>query len=90
MQSAYDVRAYIDETYDETELFVEVNEITNETPYENCIKVVYFMMTTLTSVGFGDFRPHNTYERILCIIIFLFVMTAFSGLTGYMTDLLAQ
>ena len=48
------------------------------------------MMTTLTSVGFGDIRPYNTYERILCIIIFLFVLTAFSGVTGYMQDLLAH
>ena len=30
----------------------------------------YFSVTTLSSVGFGDICPTNSYERLLCILVF--------------------
>ena len=63
-------------------------DLTNEFLGENCIKMTYFAFTTLSSVGFGDYYPRNTEERILMIVIFLFSLTVFSAILGYMQDLL--
>lgn len=46
--------------------------------------MTYFAFTTLSSVGFGDYYPRNTQERIVMIIIFLFSLTVFSAILGYM------
>lgn len=39
---------------------------------------MYFMMTSLSTVGFGDFYPKNSYERILGSIILLSGVAIFS------------
>ena len=38
----------------------------------------YFSLTSLTTVGLGDFRPVNNIERIVCSMILLFGVTTFS------------
>lgn len=38
----------------------------------------YFSLTSLTTVGLGDYRPVNNLERILCSFILLFGVTTFS------------
>ena len=32
------------------------------------VKVMYYSFTTLSSVGFGDMHPLNSFERILCAV----------------------
>ena len=86
----YDAKDYFISWYGyEQELFVEEYDLKNTDPPINAIKMTYFAFTTLSSVGFGDFYPKNTEERILMIIIFLFSLTVFSAILGYMQDLLA-
>lgn len=31
-------------------------------------KVMYYTFTTLTTVGFGDMKPLNSAERLLCAV----------------------
>lgn len=38
---------------------------------EIVLKVMYFMMTTMSTVGFGDMHPLSDPERLVCILIFL-------------------
>lgn len=51
---------------------------------DNLIVVVYFMFTTLTTVGLGDFNPKSEIERLfislilICgVLIFSWVMNTF-------------
>lgn len=38
----------------------------------------YFSLTSLTTVGLGDYRPINNNERIVCTFILLFGVSIFS------------
>lgn len=44
------------------------------------IMMTYFLTTTMATVGLGDLRPHNDFERITCVILMLFGVSFFSYL----------
>ena len=50
------------------------SQLTNQ---EIVIKVMYFSFTTLSTVGFGDMRPINSGERLVCAFIMFFGITVF-------------
>jgi hypothetical protein len=43
---------------------------------------MYFSFTSLSTVGFGDFHPLNSYERALTAIVLLFGVAVFSIVMG--------
>ena len=50
----------------------------------------YFFLTTLSSVGFGDYHPRNDYERLLCTIVFLFGCMIFGYVLGNYGDIIVE
>lgn len=90
VQAIWDNRAILKEAYNEEDTFVDLYELDNSVPASNMLKMTYFAFTTLSSVGFGDFHPKNTPERLVMVIIFLFTLTVFSAILGSMQDLLAS
>lgn len=44
----------------------------------NVIIMIYFSITTLTTIGFGDYHPRNNVERIIILITLLFGVMIFS------------
>ena len=42
----------------------------------------YFVVTTITTVGFGDISGFNTYERLFCCFLMLIGVLAFSYSTS--------
>mmetsp|Transcript_2219 Transcript_2219/g.3336 ORF Transcript_2219/g.3336 Transcript_2219/m.3336 type:complete len:160 (-) Transcript_2219:2317-2796(-) len=52
------------------------------------ISVTYFMFTTLSTVGLGDYHPTNSAERICCCILFLFGVLTNSYVIGSLTDIM--
>jgi hypothetical protein len=58
--------------------------------YESLIRVWYWAMTTLASVGYGDLRPINNSERIVTAFIFLCGVAAFSFIMGNFVDMLNE
>ena len=50
--------------------------------FENLWIVVYFMFTTLSTVGFGDFHPKSEIERIVMTFILLIGVACFSYIIG--------
>ena len=50
----------------------------------------YFALTTLTTVGFGDFSPQNDYEKIFSIFIMILGVAMFSFVMGSLTDLITS
>jgi len=52
------------------------------------ITVVYFAMTTLSTVGYGDYHPISDIERIVCSFILLFGVAVFSFIMGNFIEML--
>ena len=42
------------------------------------IQMIYFMFTSLSTVGFGDFYPVADEERIFCSFLLLFGVAIFA------------
>lgn len=51
---------------------------------------MYFMFTTLSTVGFGDRYPRSDAERIICIFVFLMGVSGFSYIMGEFLAIIAQ
>ena len=58
--------------------------------YTSLIRVWYWALTTLTSVGYGDLRPVSNVERIITAFIFLCGVAAFSFIMGNFVDMLNE
>lgn len=56
--------------------------------YQLYISSFYFVITTITTVGYGDFRSFNTPERIFCCALMIFGVLAFSFSTGSLSALI--
>ena len=44
--------------------------------------IVYYALTTITVVGFGDWHPQNNYERAFCLLLLLVGVVVFSFMVG--------
>ena len=64
--------------------FVKVFEIDNDnaTDYRKVIVSCYFALTTLSTVGYGDYYPISNLERIIAIFIMLCGVAFFSYIMG--------
>jgi len=70
-------------TDDEDEFtFYNVNEMQDKEPMDNLVIVVYFMFTTLSTVGFGDYNPKSEIERVIMTFILLIGVACFSWIMG--------
>ena len=49
---------------------------------DRSIVLTYFAFTSLSTVGFGDYYPKNSFERICCTIILLFGNSIFGYIIG--------
>ena len=50
--------------------------------------MLYYMFTTLSTVGLGDISPTNDIERIMCILVLLFGVLLITYLMDIMVELL--
>jgi hypothetical protein len=50
------------------------------------IACYYFSWTTLSTVGFGDFKPYSNAERMFMSVIFLMGVTVFSFIIGELLE----
>jgi hypothetical protein len=60
------------------------------TPREITILVTYYMFTSLSTVGFGDYHPRSNFERIYCAFVLLFGVAIFSYIMGKFIEILDQ
>jgi len=51
---------------------------------------IYFTVTTITTVGYGDISAHTTDERIYCIFLMITGVIAFSFSSGALASLFAS
>ena len=52
------------------------------------VAAIYYTVTTITTVGYGDHSAVNTAERILATIIMIIGVIAFSYATGALSSLI--
>ena len=66
-----------------------------KTNYIDCSNIqiyvasVYFVLTTVTTVGFGDISGNTVNERIMCIILMCIGVFAFSFSIGSLSSVLS-
>ena len=63
--------------------FIEEYGLDSKTPYEQMRISVYFMMTTLTTIGYGDYLAVDMWEWVFVIIIMLIGVGFFGWIMGF-------
>lgn len=58
--------------------------------YYDCLMMIYFAFTTLSTIGFGDFHPRGDPERIFISLVFLFGVAIFSYVMGNFIEILEK
>ena len=64
--------------YPEQFTFYNENSLAEKTDAANITIMIYYMFTTLSSVGLGDFNPKSETERLIIAFILLIGCTCFS------------
>ena len=60
----------------------------NESGIDRLIKVWYFALTTLSTIGFGDMSPVSLQERLIGAFILLIGVAVFSFIMGEFIEIL--
>ena len=79
-QALFDKKLEPDQTdflsYNGIEIEDEYNlEANKKNIYDQLIIFIYFAFTTITTVGFGDYHPVNSFERSIICFVLLFGVT---------------
>jgi hypothetical protein len=72
------------------ETFINQYELDGNSSTRNMLIVVYYMFTSLTTVGFGDFHPKSNLERIAVSFILVFGVATFSYMMGIFISILEK
>lgn len=59
-------------------------------PMDSMVKVFYYGMTTLTTIGYGDFLPKSVSEKIIISFTMLSGVTVFSFIMSNLIDILNE
>ena len=54
------------------------------------VAALYFIMTSLTSVGFGNIAANTKQEQIFCVIVLLFGALVYATIFGNITTIIQQ
>ena len=70
--------------------WIDLKDYNDQSGGEIYTTAVYFCITTITTVGYGDITGNTTGERIFCILLMLLGVIAFSFATGSLSSILSQ
>ena len=59
-------------------------------PYDRYFYSVYFTVTTITTVGYGDVSASTTSERIFCIVLEIFGVIVFTYISGSLSSIMSS
>lgn len=62
--------------------FIDMNTFPGMTNIEKLVTSCYFIITTLSTCGFGDFFPINNFEKIIGIVLIIIGVAFFSNFVG--------
>lgn len=70
--------------------FYNVYTLEDRSNFDNISVVMYFMFTTLSTVGFGDFNPKSEIERLIMTFILLIGVACFSYIMSQFIAILLE
>ena len=70
--------------------FYNVYTLEERSNFDNISVVMYFMFTTLSTVGFGDFNPKSEIERLIMTFILLIGVACFSYIMSQFIAILLE
>jgi hypothetical protein len=62
----------------------------DKTAYEKLIISCYFALTTLSTVGYGDYYPVSNVERVIAVLIMLGGVAFFSYIMGNFIEIISN
>lgn len=69
-----------DEDFDGQDYFYSYFQLDTYGSGDTTVLALYYSFTTLSTVGFGDFRPRSNAERVLMAVVFVAGVAVFSVL----------
>ena len=67
---------------------IKLQSDTDEDTFRALVKVWYFSLTTLSTIGYGDYSPLSTDERLISILILLLGVMMFSFIMSQFIEIL--
>ena len=58
--------------------------------WEKYIVCMYFTITTMTTVGYGDYSATTTVERVFVIFLMIFGVVAFTFISGALSSIITN
>lgn len=58
--------------------------------FELYVIACYFTITTVATVGYGDFAPETSIERIYCILLMVIGVTSFTFVSGALSSIISN
>lgn len=55
--------------------------------FHNCLSVTYYSLTTLSTIGFGDYHPKSNSERFVIAFVLLVGVMVFSLIMGIFMEI---
>jgi len=77
---AVDFQSHFHSIDDQHEFFTD--DLVMDRPWQKMVALIYFIFTTISTVGLGDFHPKSEIEHVLCSALLL----AGLGVTSYMLE----
>jgi len=70
--------------------FIKFHELDNKDEIHQLVVSCYYALTTLSTVGYGDYYPISNLERIVAIVIMLCGVAFFSYIMGNFIDIISN
>lgn len=70
--------------------FIKKNELDKEDQTHQLIISCYYALTTLSTVGYGDYYPISNNERIIAVVIMLGGVAFFSYIMGNFIEIISN
>ena len=68
--------------------FITYYAFDSKDDFTKFITMVYYTMTTLSTIGFGDYHPWSDEERLFQVILFISGVSIFSYLMGVFIEII--
>ena len=70
--------------------WISIKEYEDYSNFETYMTSVYFTVTTITTVGYGDISGSTTMERVFCVFLMLLGVISFSFSTGSLSSIMSS